>query len=141
MNSPNTGWIGYGGRTVDQIRTIELREHQTSSHRLSRRELARLLTAQQTVGISALQVGVKDPVQEVYDIRPGSVVGTLVWPDLRVLIRPKVNLRNIFFLLGFRGGLAVWDEPSFPYARERDFMRAIAWAFAAELRRALRFGI
>jgi 5-methylcytosine-specific restriction enzyme subunit McrC len=60
---------------------------------------------------------------------------------LQVLIRPKVDLVNVFFLLGFRGGLAEWRDEAFPYFHERDFLRALAWAFDAELRRSLRYGI
>ena len=57
------------------------------------------------------------------------------------MIRPKVDLTNVFFLLGFRGGLAEWRDEAFTYFRERDFLRALAWAFNAELRRALRYGV
>jgi 5-methylcytosine-specific restriction enzyme subunit McrC len=123
------------------IRTIKLREHEATQCRLSKTELTYLLSAERSSGGAALSIGVGDGSEGIYDIRAGSIVGTLVWPSLQVLIRPKVDLENVFFLLGFRGGLAQWGEDPFPYVHERDFLRALAWAFDAELRRALRSGI
>lgn len=123
------------------IRTIKLREQQSSSHQLSRPELSYLLGAGQDGPGSLLTVTVRDPSTGTYDLRPGSIVGTLVWPGLQVLIRPKVNLDNIFFLLGFRGGLVRWGDEAFPYLQDRNFLVVLAWAFAAELERALRHGV
>jgi 5-methylcytosine-specific restriction enzyme subunit McrC len=123
------------------MRTIRLREQAVTRCHLSRTELALLLSAERTNSGRVISAGVRDIEEGVYDIRAGSVVGTLVWPSLQVLIRPKVDLENIFFLLGFRGGLAQWGEDPFPYTHERDFLRALAWAFDAELRHALRHGI
>ena len=76
-----------------------------------------------------------------YDVIAGSVVGTVVLPALRLLIRPKVGLRNLFFLLGYGAGLTSWAPPQFPYQQEPDFLRAVAWVFEAEVRRALARGV
>ena len=123
------------------MRTIELREQQTTPCVLSRSEVALLAGAQRLHNGRVLSVRLRSGGDDVYDIRTGSVVGTLVWPGLQVLITPKINLENVFFLLGFRGGLAQWRDEAFPYEREPNFLRALAWAFDAEVRRALRYGI
>ncbi len=123
------------------MRTLRLKEQEAVLCRLSKAELALLLNAKTAKGGRVLSVGVRDPEEGVFEVRTGSVVGTLVWPGLHVLIRPKVDLPNVFFLLGFRGALAHWKEDLFLYQEERDFLRALAWAFDAEVRRSLRYGI
>jgi len=59
-----------------------------------------------------------------------------VLPTLQLLIRPKVGLRNLLFLLGYGAGLTRWAEEQFPYEREPDLLRAVAWIFEAEVSRA-----
>jgi 5-methylcytosine-specific restriction enzyme subunit McrC len=123
------------------MRTIELREQQTTPCVLSRNEIALLAGAQRLHNARVLSVRIRPGETDVYDIRTASVIGTLVWPGLHVLITPKVTMENVFFLLGFRGGLAHWRAEAFPFEREPSFLRALAWAFDAEVRRALRYGI
>jgi 5-methylcytosine-specific restriction enzyme subunit McrC len=76
-----------------------------------------------------------------YDVVAGSVVGTVVLPTLRLLIRPKAGLRNTFFLLAYGAGLTRWSPQVFPYEVEHDLLRAMAWVFEAEVRRALPRGV
>ncbi len=123
------------------MRTIRLREQESTTVQLSPAELAQLLAAERQGRAKILSVGIQTAGADVYQVRAGSVVGTLVWPDLAVLIRPKVEIANIFYLLGFRGGLVEWREGGFPYQDERDLLRAMAWLFDAELRQGLRHGI
>ncbi|MDA8359440.1 MAG: hypothetical protein M0Z95_24765 [Actinomycetota bacterium] len=118
------------------MKTLRLKEWSPEPVQLANLELTRLLSVPKILSLTP-----RDPSSGVYSVRPGSVVGTLVWPELRVLIKPKVELANIFFLLGFRGGLADWAAESFPYEEEWDFLRSIAWAFRAEMERGLRYGI
>lgn len=76
-----------------------------------------------------------------YEISAGSVVGTVVLPSLRLLIRPKVALQNVFFLLGYGAGITQWTPEPFPFDHEPDFLNAVAWVFEAEVRRALPRGV
>lgn len=114
------------------MRTISLIEYQSKAEALSERELEQIL-ATKLVGVSPRGGG-------LYDLRPVSTVGTVVSADLRLLIRPKVGLRNVFFLLTYGAGLIRWREDAFPYA-EDDFFEAIAWLVEAEIRRAARTGL
>jgi 5-methylcytosine-specific restriction enzyme subunit McrC len=118
------------------MKTLRLKEWSPQQVQLTNPELVRLLSVPKILTLTP-----RDPRSGIYSVRPGSVVGTLVWPELRVLIKPKVELENVFFLLGFRGGLAEWGTEGFPYEGEWDFLRAIAWAFRAEMERGLRYGI
>jgi 5-methylcytosine-specific restriction enzyme subunit McrC len=114
------------------MRTISLVEYEPKAEALSERELEQIL-ATKLVGISPRPDG-------LYDLRPESTVGTVVFPDLRLLIRPKVGLPNVFFLLSYGAGLTRWREESFPFA-EDDFFEAIAWLVEAEIRRAASTGL
>ena len=118
------------------MKTLRLKEWSPQKVALTSRETALLLSVPKIVTLTPLE-----PQTGVYSVRPNSIVGTLAWPGLRVLIKPKLALDNIFFLLGFRGDLAHWNFERFEYETERDYLRSIAWAFRAEMERGLRYGI
>jgi 5-methylcytosine-specific restriction enzyme subunit McrC len=117
------------------MRTITLREYRPSQERLTRSEVEQLLTIKRIVSLTPLSA------DGTYELRAGSVVGTVVLPSLRLLIRPKVGIENLFFLLGFGTGLTRWGETQFPYERDPDLFKAVAWVFEAEVMRALAQGI
>ena len=114
------------------MRTISLTEYQPKAEALSERELEQVL-ATKLVGVSRALTG-----SMTSDRRAPWARWCL--SDLRLLIRPKVGLRNVFFLLTYGAGLTKWREESFPYA-EDDFFEAIAWLVEAEIRRAARIGL
>ena len=117
------------------MRTITLREHRPSQERLTRSEVEQLLTVRKLVGLAPLAG------DGMYELRAGSTVGTVVLPSLRLLIRPKVGLENLFALLGFGPNITRWGEARFPYEQDPDLFKAVAWAFEAEVRRALAQGL
>ncbi len=117
------------------MRTITLKEYQPIQERLTRGELNELLTAKNLVGVSPL------PGDGAYELRAGSTVGTVVLPSLRLLIRPKVGIANLFYLLGFGASVTRWGEGQFPYEQDPDLFRAVAWVFEAEVGRALAQGL
>ncbi len=117
------------------MRTITLREYQPSRKHLTRGELDELLTVRDLVSVSPL------PGEGAYELRAGSMVGTVVLPSLRLLIRPKLGIENLFYLLGFGAGVTRWGEGQFPYQEDPDLLRAVAWVFEAEVRRAIAQGM
>lgn len=115
------------------MRTIRLREHEPHIVDLSDQELRDLLA------LPSRLIEVVGRPDGRYRIKAGSRVGTIVLSSLRILIRPKVGLRNVFFLLGYSVNTQ-WDDGDFPYD-EDDLFRAVAWWFDREVGRAARFGI
>lgn len=101
---------------------------------LSRHELDQVLGS----GLVTVQ-----PLREagLYELRPGSIVGAVVLPGLRLLIQPKIALDNLFFLLGYGAGLTSWRPDPFPFTEEPDLLRAIGWVLDAEVRKAVRGGL
>jgi 5-methylcytosine-specific restriction enzyme subunit McrC len=118
------------------MRTILLREWTPKTEHLTADELAAIRTAPRYVSV---QLDPETP--DAYRLVPNSLVGTLVFDDLRVLIRPKVDLRNLFFLLGYGVGLTKWSEFRFPYEDEPDLLRAIALLFEREVAEAMPHGL
>lgn len=116
------------------MRTLELREYEPRRAHLTRTQIDELL-ATKFVQLSPVSGS------DEYELRAGSHVGTVVLHSLRLLIRSKVGLRNLFFLLGYGAGLTRWADPQFPYEHEPDLLQAVAWVFEAEVRRALAQGL
>ncbi len=116
------------------MQTIELREYQPTLARLTRSEVRQLLGTN-LVDLNPL------PGEDEYELRAASIVGTVVLPTLRLLIRPKVGLKNLFFLLGYGVELTSWAEERFPYEKDPDLLKAVAYIFEAEVSRAVRQGL
>ena len=116
------------------MRTIKLEEYRPSRVRLTRSEVEQLL-ATGLIGLTPLAG------EGMYELRAGSQVGTVVLPSLRLLIRPKVGLENLFFLLGFGSGITRWTQAQFPYEHDPDLFKAVAWVFEAEFSRAMVQGV
>lgn len=116
------------------MRTIGLREYQPISVRLIRSEVRQLLGTG-LVDLKPL------PDEDEYELKAHSIVGTVVLPTLRLLIRPKVGMKNLFFLLGYGMKITSWAEERFPYEEQPDFLSAMAFIFEAEVSRATRQGL
>lgn len=117
------------------MRTLVLKEYLPSKPtHLTRPELL-ALQATGVVGTTPAQE------EDEYILRAGSVVGTIVLPTLRLLIKPKIDIENLLFLLGFRPTLVRWADRLFPYEREPDLLKMIAWLFNREVERAMAYGL
>lgn len=74
-------------------------------------------------------------------LKASSHVGTIVTPDVRVLIRPKVSIVNLFYLLEADGQPLAVDEAIFEYQRTSDLIPSFAMFFARHLDTALGKGV
>lgn len=96
---------------------------------LTPRELDGLLAAVGTSGTLAIS-----PTRAgTYQVTASSLVGAVVSSDITVLIRPKIRLRNLFYLLGMTSPR--FETTSFAYGDERDLLQAMAGIFAHEVDR------
>jgi 5-methylcytosine-specific restriction enzyme subunit McrC len=86
-------------------------------------------------------VDVLETDEELFNLKASNHIGTAIAEDLRILVRPRFELSNVFFMLGYAERLARWGEQSFPYSYEKDFFRALVWFFEAEIRRAIKYGL
>jgi 5-methylcytosine-specific restriction enzyme subunit McrC len=115
------------------MRTISLTEHEPANEHLSADELRQLLSS----GL----VNIRPLGQRQYQLLAGSNVGTAVFPSLRVLIRPKVGVKNLLFLLSYATGLLRLRPENFPYSEDQDLLSPMALMFDAALTEALGYGL
>ena len=68
-------------------------------------------------------------------------VGTIVTPDVELLIRPKAPLENLFTMLSVGMPADAWRPQVFAYGTDRNLLPALAAFFARTLERALVAGL
>lgn len=80
--------------------------------------------------------------EDRYELRPESTVGTAVGKRVRLVVRPKIGVRNVFFLLSYATGLTSWrHDERFPYEEDDDLFSVVASFFEAEVARAEGHGL
>lgn len=116
------------------MRQITLREWTPKTERLTVAERDELLA---TGLVRVAPLG-----DDAYELRSESVIGTAVGERVHLLIRPKIKLANVFFLLSYADGLTTWRaDQRFPYEEDDDFFNVVAEFFEAEVTRAERHGL
>src|SRR5687767_345168 len=84
------------------VKTICLTEYETVSTDLTTPELDQLLAS----GL----VSIAPRLDRQYDVTASSTVGTAMLPSIRLLVRPKIGVHNLFFLLGHALNLPRWED-------------------------------
>lgn len=77
----------------------------------------------------------------VWTVATGTKVGALRVGDLDVLVRPKVPIRRLLFLMSYGRGKAPWTEDLVDLDDDHDLPSTLAHAFVALARRALEQGL
>lgn len=116
---------------------LTLREYRTSEGvQLTLEQRDQLAAVAPSVSISPT-VGRMD----CYDLTPGSWVGAIHLTDLQIVIRPKVRLDRLLFMMSYSLG-RIRNLHSFVALEEaRDLPEAIVWAFVRLTSRALARGV
>ena len=117
---------------------LELQEHQPypQSIPLDRDEL-RALTASGT----HIQVIPSPEVDGAYMLRPSSHVGAVNVGDLAVVIRPKIPIDRVMFLITYSMDPKHWRKNSVQLTRDDGILEAIVFAFTHHTRRAIHRGL
>ena len=76
-----------------------------------------------------------------YDLTPGSHVGLVSISDLSIVIRPKVPVERVLFLMSFALDPVRWQANASDYADATDLTEGMAAIYGHTLRRALRRGL
>ena len=76
-----------------------------------------------------------------WHVKASHYVGTIVTPDVRILITPKVNTANLFYLLEASGKPVDIGPAVFDYGKTRDLIPSFATFYARHLEKALARGI
>jgi 5-methylcytosine-specific restriction enzyme subunit McrC len=78
---------------------------------------------------------------DTYTLTASQYVGTVVLPDLELLIRPKVPIENLFLLLDVGLPPAAWRPEVFAYRTDRNLLAALGAFFARTLERTIGRGL
>ena len=118
------------------MRRIELEEH--SSHStdlpLDKHQLRALTDAHIKITLST-EEGC------TYDLKPSSYIGAVNVGDLAVVVRPKIPIDRVMFLIAYSMDPKNWRRDSVNLTRDEDVLEAIILAFAYRTRQAIQRGL
>lgn len=115
---------------------VELREWETREIALSS-EGARLLAE---LAGSRLSVGV-GPSNGTWVVTATSHVGVFVTAEVELLVRPKVPMHNVFWMLDVGLPAGAFDRQSFAFGTDRSLLAAIAQLFARSVEQTVGNGL
>ena len=78
---------------------------------------------------------------ETYVLRPSSWVGAVNVGDLAVIVRPKIPVNRVMFLITYAMDPRRWRNDAIDFAPDDDVLEAIALAFARRTRQAIGRGL
>ena len=111
------------------VETLRLSEYESVSVPLTERQARRLRAWKVHIDIA--------PGSEEghWDLTAKQYIGTLVSEDLRILIRPKIELENVFLMLAVALRSSDWRQETFGYKTTGDLLPAVVSFFtrSAEL--------
>ena len=122
------------------MQTLQLREGEpyTLDSALTGEQLEILGEAR----VSVRPVGVPGkPHATAWELRPSSHVGVFRCGDLNVVIRPRIPMDRVMFLVGFSLGPRDWGDAPFDLTLDDDILEAIVPAFVRLTQDAIRRGL
>ncbi len=121
-------------RSADRF--LLLSEYESVSVRLSERRARRLAEA------ASRYVWVyPHPDPGFWTVKALHYVGTLVVDDMRILIRPKIRLENLFLMLEVGLPEHAWQKGLFDYYTDKDLLSAVVSFFARTVESTLARGL
>ena len=115
-------------------RRLELREWDERRVELS-------LDAAQLAALRAAHIDVTPHGGDCYALRPSSHIGVLAAGDLAVVVRPKIPIDRVMFLIAYALDIGDWRRDEATLDRDADVLEAIVPAFLHHTRRAIRRGL
>ena len=122
--------------TTGMMQRLELREYEERVWPLplSRDQLGALARARVDVSPAP------DP-DGAYLLKPSSFVGAVNIGDLSVIVRPKIPVDRVMFLMTYAMDPRHWRDESIDLAPDDDVLEAVALAFVHRTQRAVRRGL
>ncbi len=97
------------------------------------------------VGVALRTSGVVTAVPSIapgwWTIGPAGKVGVAQVADVELWIKPKLDIRRLFFLIGYATDQRIWRDEDLGLAEDVDLLTAIATAFARQADRATEQGL
>lgn len=105
---------------------------------VERQMLAHIGTALATSGLVS---AVPSVIPGWWSVGPAGKVGVALVAGVELWVKPKLDIRRLFFLLGYATDGTGWRDEVIPLAEAPDLFNALAEAFARQADRALRQGL
>ena len=103
------------------------------------------LTIEQRDGLRrvapSISISPSQGAEALYDLTPASSVGAIRLPGLDVIVRPKLAIDRVLFVLSYAMGVTAWRQESFALSEADSLVEAIVPGFVYQLRTALRRGV
>ena len=118
------------------MQTLQLREHESTriTFPLDDRQLDALRKAR--VSVQPIDFGAG-----VWELCPSSHIGVVGCGDLRVVVRPKIPIDRVMFLLSYSLSPGDWRSAPFRLTPSEDILDAIIPAFVLRTQEAIRRGL
>ena len=124
-------------RMVATVHRLELKEHEMyrGNVSLDREQLGALTNT------ARIEVTPSPDEDGAYKLKPSSYIGAVNIGELAVVVRPKIPIDRVMFLIAYAMDPKNWRRDSFELARDDDILEGIAFAFAHHTRQAIRRGL
>lgn len=119
------------------MRRLALTEFQTRQEV----ELSRVQRDQMRSVAPSITVSPSVGRDDAFDLTPGSWVGAVHLDGLDLVIRPKLPIERVFFLISYAIGQGRWEQAPAGLARTDSVLEAIIPGFTYQLRQTLAHGV
>ena len=99
------------------------------------------LDANQLAALQAADIRVTPRGGDRYELRPSSRIGIVTTGDLAVVVRPKVPMDRVMFVLAYALGIWDWVRDDSALTGDSDVMEAMLPAFVHHTERVIRRGL
>ena len=122
------------------MRRIELEEHKyhPEAVHLDENQLRELTSNAHSGYIDVIP---SSDVDRRYFLKASSYVGAVNIGDLAIIVRPKVPIDRVMFMIAYAMDPKNWRRDSFELDQDEDFIEAVALAFAHRTRQAIHRGL
>lgn len=118
------------------MRHLTLTEFQTTEGvDLSHEEVAMLQTIAPSISITPSRQAGK------FDLKPGAHIGAIALPTIYFLVRPKLEMSRLMFVLSYAVDPRQWRDVGFEFEEDQTLFEAILPGYVFQLRRSLRRGL
>ena len=119
------------------MRQLELKEYESHSENvpLDKDQLGAL------TDVARVEVAPSPDAAGAYILTPSSYIGAVNVGDLAVVIRPKIPIDRVMFLIAYAMDPKNWRKDAFELRKAPDVLEAIALAFAHRTRQAIQRGL
>ena len=99
------------------------------------------LGAEQLQALKDAHIDVTPRGGDTYILRPSSLIGVLALGDLAIVVRPKIPIDRVMFMISYALDIGTWRQEDAPLVSDPNLLEAMIPAFAHHTQRAIRRGL